>query len=111
MRRIVKKQPGAFAYQAVRKPAYRFAFAELRCGQAGQEYRVVVGSRPARAMILRDDQGFLANGITEESAASFAEYAANTIPVSGNMWGSAEYRKALVPVLTRRTLMALGEVQ
>lgn len=111
VRLIVKKQPGAFAYQAVRKQ--RTDLPSLNCAAAklGNEYRVVVGSRPARAMILRDDQGILANGITEESAASFAEYAANTIPVSGNMWGSAEYRKALVPVLTRRTLMALGEVQ
>ena len=109
VRLIVKKQPGAFAYQAVRKQ--RTDLPSLNCAAAklGDEYRVVVGSRPARAMILRDDQCILANGITEESAA-FAEYAANTVPVSGNMWGSAEYRKALVPVLTRRTLMALGEV-
>ncbi|MBE5711703.1 MAG: hypothetical protein EGQ84_04910, partial [Slackia sp.] len=33
------------------------------------------------------------------------------VTVSGNMWGSAEYRRALVPVLTRRALLALKEVQ
>lgn len=58
VRLIVKKQPGAFAYQAVRKQ--RTDLPSLNCAAAklGNEYRVVVGSRPARAMILRDDQAF-----------------------------------------------------
>ena len=62
-------------------------------------------------MVLRDEQGLLAGGITEESAAVFADYAAGAVTVSGNMWGSAEYRRALVPALTRRALLALKEVQ
>ena len=37
--------------------------------------------------------------------------ATGAVTVSGNMWGSAEYRRALVPVLTRRALLALKEVQ
>ena len=45
------------------------------------------------------------------SAAAFADYAAGAVTVSGNMWGSAEYRRALVPALTRRALLALKEVQ
>ena len=48
-------------------------------------------------------------GIVQKSTAAFADYAANNVAVAGNMWGSAEYRKALVPVLTRRALTALGE--
>ncbi len=111
VRLIVKKTPGAFAYQAVRKQ--RTDLPSLNCAAAkvGGEYRVVVGSRPARAMMLRDEQGILAEGITEESVQAFAEYAQRVVPVSSNMWGSVEYRSALVPVLTRRALLALGEVQ
>lgn len=111
VRLIVKKRPGAFAYQAVRKQ--RTDLPSLNCvaAKVGDEYRLVVGSRPARAMLLRDERGILACGITEESAAAFADYAAAAVPVSGNMWGSAEYRRALVPVLVRRTLLALGEVR
>ena len=56
-------------------------------------------------------RGILAAGITEASAAAFAEHAAGSIRVSGNMWGSAEYRRALAPVLVRRALLALGEVR
>lgn len=107
---IVKKRPGAFAYQAIRKQ--RTDLPTLNCAAAklDDECRVVIGSRPARAMVLRDKLGILSDGITDESAAAFAEYAADKVPVTGNMWGSAQYREALVPVLTRRALMALKEV-
>ena len=107
VRLIVKKRPGVFAYQAVRKQ--RTDLPSLNCAAAKLDgaYRVAIGSRPAHALLLRDDRGLLADGITEESAAAFGEYAQETVPVSGNMWGSAEYRKALVPVLTRRALLAL----
>ena len=111
VRLIVKKRPGVFSYQAVRKQ--RTDLPSLNCAAAhlGGEYRVAIGSRPAHAILLRDDEGILANGLTEESAAAFGEYAQRNVPVSGNMWGSAEYRRALVPVLARRALLGLREVR
>lgn len=111
VRLIVKKRPGAFAYQAVRKQRTDLPTLNCMAAKMGDEYRVTVGARPGRAALLRDDQGILADGITEASAAAFAEHAAGSIHVSGNMWGSAEYRRALAPVLVRRALLALGEVR
>ena len=111
VRLIVKKTPGAFAYQVVRKQ--RTDLPSLNCAAAcvGGEYRVCVGARPGRAKLVRDDQGILAGGVTEQSAAAFAEWVAGELFVSGNMWGSASYRRALVPVLVRRALLSLAEVR
>ena len=107
VRLIVKKHPGAFAYRAVRKQSTDIASLNCAASCVNGEYRVVVGSRPARAVVLRDEQGLLAGGVTQKSAAAFAEWAAGKVRVSGNMWGSAEYRAALVPVLVRRALFGL----
>lgn len=111
VRLIVKKRPGAFVYQAVRKQRTDLPTLNCMAAKLGGEYRVTVGARPGRAVLLRDDQGILADDINEASAAAFAERVAGSIRVSGNMWGSAEYRRALAPVLVRRALLALGEVR
>lgn len=109
VRLIVRKQPGAFAYQAVRKQRTDLPSLNCAAGKVGEQYRVAVGARPGRAMLVPDEQGILAGGITTESAQLFGQYAAQRLTVGSNMWGSAEYRRALVPVLVRRTLIALGE--
>jgi CO/xanthine dehydrogenase FAD-binding subunit len=70
-------------------------------------YRVVVGARPAKARLLKDEQGLLSGGVTEESAKAFAAFAAETLPTGSNVRGTAEYRTHLIRVLTRRTLMEL----
>ena len=111
VRLIVRKRPGAFAYRAVRKQRTDLPSLNCAAGVIEGEYRVAVGSRPARAVVLRDVRGLLAGGVTEQSAAAFAQFAAENVVVSGNMWGSAEYRRALVPVLVRRALLALEEVR
>ena len=110
VRLIVKKRPGAFSYRAVRKQRTDLPSLTCAASQVAGEYRVVVGSRPARAVVVRDEKGILAGDVTEQSAAAFADYAAGALTVSGNMWGSAEYRRALVPVLVRRALTSLGEM-
>ncbi len=111
VRLIVKKTPGAFAYQVVRKQ--RTDLPSLNCAAAcvAGEYRVCVGARPGRARLLRDEQGLLSGGITEQSARAFADWAAGQLVFSGNMWGSAAYRRALAPALVRRALLGLEEVR
>ncbi len=109
VRLIVKKTPGAFAYQAVRKQRTDLPSLNCAAGKVGDEWRVVVGARPARAALLRDERGILADGMGQESAARFGEYAAEVLSVGSNMWGSAAYRRALIPAVVRRALIAAGE--
>ena len=111
VRLIVRKRPGAFAYRAVRKQRTDLLTLNCMVAKLGDEYRVTMGARPGHAVLLRDDQDILADGISEASTAAFAEHAAGSIRVSGNMWGSVEYRRALAPVLVRRALLMLGEVR
>lgn len=109
VRLIVKKTPGAFAYQAVRKQRTDLPSLNCAAGFVGGEWRVAVGARPARAALVRDERAILAGGVTPESAARFGEHAAEVLSVRSNMWGSAEYRRALVPAVVRRAIVSAGE--
>ena len=107
VRLIVKKKPGCFAYQAMRNQRTDFPILTCAASKVDGEYRVVVGARPARARVLRDEKGLLSGGVNEESARAFAAFAAETLPTGGNVRGTAEYRTHLIRVLTRRTLTEL----
>ena len=68
--------------------------------------RVAVGARPQKALLLEDPEGILKDGIAEESAAAYAAWAAEQVPVGSNLrGGSADYRKHLTEVLVRRALL------
>ena len=87
VRLIVKKTPGRFVYTSM---------------------RAVIGARPGRAMILRDELGLLTKGIHEESAAAFADFVAEKAPTGSNLRASEEYRSHLIRVLTQRAVLQLG---
>ena len=108
VRLIVKKTPGAFSYQAMR--AQRTDFPVLTCAvsRLDGQYMAVIGARPGRAMLIRDEEGLLSGGITEESAKAFAEYVADKTPTGSNLRGSAAYRTHLIKVLAERGALELG---
>lgn len=107
VRVIVKKTPGAFAYQAMRRQRTDFPVLACAVSKVDGAYRAALGARPGRAILLTDEEGILANGITPESAKAFAAYAAANTPTQSNLRGSAEYRTHLVRVLTERALLNL----
>ena len=71
---------------------------------------VSVGARPARAMLVRDENGLLADGITPESAKAFAAFVAEKTPTGSNVRGSAAYRTHLIKVLVERSVLEMGGV-
>ena len=107
VRVIVKKTPGAFAYQAMRRQRTDFPVLACAVSRVGGAYRAALGARPGRAILLTDAEGILAGGITVESAKAFASYAAAHTPTGSNLRGSAAYRTHLVRVLTERALLEL----
>lgn len=107
VRLIVKKRPGRFAYQAMRNQRTDFPVLTCAVSELEGEYRVAIGARPAKARLLKDEQGLLSGGLNEERAKAFAAFAAETLPTGSNVRGTAEYRTHLIRVLTRRTLLEL----
>ncbi|MGM9589011.1 MAG: FAD binding domain-containing protein, partial [Faecousia sp.] len=108
VRLIVKKTPGRFVYTAMRNQRTDFPVIACALSQIDGTYRAVIGARPAKAMVIRDENGLLTQGITESSARAFAEFAANTAPTESNIRGSAAYRTHLIRVLTERAALELG---
>lgn len=110
VRLIVKKTPGSMVYTAMRNQRTDFPVLALAVSRVGGEYRASIGARPARAMLLRDEEGILKEGVTAESARAFAAYAAENTPTGSNVRGSAAYRTHLIKVLTERSLLELGGI-
>lgn len=107
VRVIVKKTAGSFAYRSMRHAKTDFPTLACAASRMNGKVRVTVGARPQRAMLLTDETGILAGGITEESAAAFGAYAAENIPVGSNLRGSEAYRRELVKVLVKRACLSL----
>lgn len=108
VRIIIKKTPAAFSYQTVRitKTDFPVLTCNAACTEAG--VCVAVGARPAKAMLLKDEQGMVKLPVTKEQAEAFAAYAAEQIPTGNTNRGSAEYRKHLIKVLVERTVLEAG---
>ncbi len=107
-RLIVQKRPGAFVCLSTRNSRTDFPALTCALSRIDNEYRAVYGARPARAMVLRDTEGILKEGVTPDSARAFAQYAAEHVPTGSNTRGSAAYRAHLIKVLTQRGLLELG---
>ena len=111
---IVRKEPLFICYQSQRNTKTDFPVLTCTASLIGEEARTVIGARPYKAMVVKDEKQILKNfkNMTRnqrtQAIADFASYAAETVHVDGNMRGSAEYRALLVRVLTRRAWEAVG---
>ena len=107
VRLIVKKHPGSFSYQTVRKSRTDFSVLACAVSKVNGQYRTVIGARPAAAKVFRDEEGVLSKGVNEESIHRFCHMAAAAIPTGENVRGSAAYRTRLIRVLTERGILEL----
>lgn len=110
VRIIVKKTPGFYSYDAVRIQKTDFPVIACALSKVNGEYRAAVGARPGAAVLIRDEERLLADGLSEESMRSFAAYVSGKTETGTNMRGGKEYRKQLIRVMTERLLAGMGEM-
>lgn len=103
VRLIVKKSPAKFAYQAMRIQRTDFPVITCAVSDLGNVKRAVIGARPNKAMVIRNE-----NSLED---AAFAAFVAESAPTGSNIRGSAEYRTHLIRVLTERALAEMGGMQ
>lgn len=107
VRIVIKKKMADFAYQTVRNQHTDFPVLTCAVSRISDEYRAVIGARPKKAVIIRDEKGILNEGISEKSAKAFGKYVAENTLMESNLRGSAAYRTHLATVLTERCLLNL----
>jgi len=110
VRIIVKKTPGHFVYSAMRAQRTDFPIITCAVSKLNGKYRAVIGARPTRAVVVHDDENILSGNITEKSIGEFSEYVCSHVTVGSNLRGSADYRRHLVKILTKRSLSDLGGI-
>ena len=102
VRLIVKKTPGKVVYTAMRNQRTDFPVLTCALSDIGGELKAVIGARPAKALVIRDENGLLPDG------KSFAGFVAEMAPTDSNIRGSAAYRTHLIRVLVERAVKELG---
>ena len=102
VRLIVKKAPGKMVYTAMRNQRTDFPVLTCALANISGEYRAVIGARPAKAMVIRDEKGLLPD------SKAFSAYVAEKPPTDSNIRGSAAYRTHLIRVLVERAAKELG---
>ena len=101
VRLIVKKTPGKVVYTAMRNQRTDFPVLTCALSSIGGQPKAVIGARPAKAMVIRDDNRLMPDG------KAFAAYVAQNAPTDSNIRGSAAYRTHLVRVLVERAAKEL----
>ena len=108
---ILPKKVEAVAYRSVRNSETDFPVLTCCAAKVDGAYRVSVGARPMRAVYTADLTGILDAGITLETATAFGVWVSEQIPTGSNVRASAEYRKKMIAVLTKRNVLELAALE
>ncbi len=108
VRLIVKKPAVKVVYTSMRNQRTDFPVIACAVSRRNGVVCASIGARPAKAMLIRDENALLADGITAQSAKAFAAFVAEKAPTGSNVRGSAAYRTHLIKVLVERSVLELG---
>lgn len=109
VRLIVKKTPCKIVYTSMRNQRTDFPVIACAVSDINGTYCASIGARPAKAMLILDEQNLLSGESTMENTKAFATFVANNAPTGSNVRGSAAYRTHLIKVLTERCVLELKD--
>lgn len=102
---IVPKTSCQTAYASLRLNATDFPVIACAVSRAGEEIRCAIGARPARAQVLCTSR----QAVKAMGAEAAARQWAGALTYQSNTRGSAEYRRDMAEVLSRRLLQKVLE--
>ena len=106
---LVPKTSMKVCYLSQRNTATDFPVLACAVSSIEGEFTCAIGARPGAAVPFQDEEKLLAEGITEKSAAAFADYVAGKAHFEDNIRAGAEYRRRICAVLIKRALLQLKE--
>ena len=93
------------AFASIRKAATDFAVLNTAVARCDDGFRIVVGSRPGRAMrALAAEAALNHQGLDRHTATEAAQLATEELAFGDNARASGDYRRSVCPVLIRRSL-------
>lgn len=102
---IIPKNGQIAAFTSIRKSKTDYAVLNVAAAKTNTTYRIIVGSRPGRAINVIEAAAYLEeNGLSPDTAQKAGAIAAEILQFGDNPRGSGEYRKAVCPVLIARAL-------
>lgn len=107
---IIPKRSATGAFVSVRKSTTDYAVLNAAVVKADQTFKVIVGSRPGKAVDIPAIEDFLQNNeFNQNSITKAAKLSTGNVELGDNPRGSRAYREAICPVLIRRALQKILE--
>ncbi|AQS59176.1 FAD binding domain-containing protein [Desulforamulus ferrireducens] len=103
---FIQKNKRRASYQSLRNSSSDYPILTVAVSELDQKWRIVVGARPLRAQIAtKASEALSQSKLSAEDIGQAAALAAEELSFGSNIRGSAEYRKAICPVLVKRGIM------
>jgi CO/xanthine dehydrogenase FAD-binding subunit len=106
---VIKKDSREVAYLTHRRAATDFPVLTCAVARTEREWQVVVGARPSRAKLIREEASRLGILPSESELNNFCTELVQRMDFSTNMRGSEEYRRHLAGVLIFRSIKEIME--
>lgn len=102
---FIKKNNIMASFKNFKNSASDYSILNVAVSNVGNQWKIVVGARPARSEIVRNASLKLSKGaLTDAEIEAAAKMASEELSFGSNMRASGEYRKALCRVLIKRAV-------